>query len=203
MKGIFTTFKVIGTGLSKATKDLKKMGSFVVKSLSFVLSPVTKLLSPIFNAIRHPIKSLCKFLSGDGFLAKFFLGAFKNPANAFMFGAFAGAVTVFMSKIILPVVHEYITLPLLKCINFTLELFNPKKEGNIIGYIKTVFNIIRPIFSFLWDILKGGATSSGDLITTILVNLGERVGVKLDKGLLFFMLNTAGRVLSGYKRLAM
>ena len=203
MKGIFTTFKVIGTGLSKATKDLKKMSSFVVKSLSFVLSPVTKLLSPIFNAIRHPIKSLCKFLSGDGFLAKFFLGAFKNPANAFMFGVFAGAVTVFMSKIILPVVHEYITLPLLKCINFTLELFNPKKEGNIIGYIKTVFNIIRPIFSFLWDILKGGATSSGDLITTILVNLGERVGVKLDKGLLFFMLNTAGRVLSGYKRLAM
>jgi hypothetical protein len=135
MKGIFTTFKVIGTGLSKATKDLKKMGSFVVKSLSFVLSPVTRLLSPIFNAIRHPIKTLCNFLRGDGFLAKFFTNAFKNPLNAYMFGVFAGAVTVFMSKLILPVVHEYITLPLLKCVNFALDLFNPKKEGNILGYI--------------------------------------------------------------------
>jgi hypothetical protein len=198
MKGVLNTFKIIDNGLSKATKNLKRMGSFVVKSLSFVLSPVTKLLSPIFNAIRHPIKTLCNFLRGDGFLAKFFLGAFNNPANAFMFGAFAGAVTVFMSKIILPVVNEYITLPLLKCVNFALELFNPRKEGNIIGYIQGAFNIIRPVFSFLWDILKGDYVSSGDLITTILVNLGERVGVKLDKGLLFFMLNSAGRILSGY-----
>ena len=27
------------------------------------------------------------------------------------------------------------TTYLLKCVNFALELFNPKKEGNILGYI--------------------------------------------------------------------
>jgi hypothetical protein len=141
------------------------------KAVKIAFSPITLLLSKSMWLIKHPVKVLTGLVTKSWFsnVAKI---ALLNPANQFMFGFFVGAITDFVGSFISPIVDRFITVPLLKSVDFFLKHLSP--EGSIAkainGFTKMVENPLK-LLNDLFSPVEGSSNS----VLTVLYNLYKMV----------------------------
>ena len=169
----------------------------MLNATSFIFSPITSFFKGAWNAILHPVQSLKKIIGGSSWLVGLLKFGLKNPANAFMLGAFSAMAYNMVKKFVYPLVDHYVTIPALKITNMVMQWLNPEKPGTIANIIMGLIDVIRHPVQFIKDLVKpvDGIDPSKSLISTIFVNFARKVGVDFPAWAAKLMIENADVIL--------
>lgn len=92
MKQVEKGSKKVKSGIDKFGSAIMRFMLFPFKILSSIFSPVGKVLKGVVNTILHPIQTIKKLVSANGWFTNLFVKAMSNPGSAEFLGILIGGI---------------------------------------------------------------------------------------------------------------